>query len=217
AFHLLEHNKGDQAIPLLQESLRHNPADSFAHWYLSEAYRYGGALEQSLAEGELALKLNPRVAENQTFNTYLYAGQYAKFLDSVPQDENNARAVFYRGLAHYSQGNTREAAEEFDRAFALNHDLVHAQIGRALACAIHGQNEQGLGVIHSIENSAGDDGEMVYKMAQAYAQLGDSPSALRLLRKSVELNFYPYAYFARDPLLEPVRSHPDYPATIELA
>src|SRR5262249_34402574 len=133
AFHLLEHNKGDQAIPLLQESLRHNPADSFAHWYLSEAYRYGGALEQSLAEGELALKLNPRVAENQTFNTYLYAGQYAKFLDSVPQDENNARAVFYRGLAHYSQGNTREAAEEFDRAFALNHDLVHAQIGRALA------------------------------------------------------------------------------------
>lgn len=59
AFHLLEHNQAEQAIPLLRESLQHNPTDSFAHWYLSEAYRYGGALEQSVAEGELALKLNP--------------------------------------------------------------------------------------------------------------------------------------------------------------
>lgn len=52
-----------------------DPTDSFAHWYLSEAYRYGGALEQSIAEGQLALRLNPEVGENQTFNTYLYAGQ----------------------------------------------------------------------------------------------------------------------------------------------
>jgi hypothetical protein len=75
----LEHNQGGQAIPLLQESLRHNPSDSFAHWYLSEAYRYGGALEDSLAGG-LALKLNPNVSENLTLNTYLYVGQYNKFL-----------------------------------------------------------------------------------------------------------------------------------------
>jgi hypothetical protein len=58
---------------------------------------------------------------------------------------------------------------------------------------------------------------MLYKMAQAYAQLGDKQSALRLLRRSIDLNFYPCTYFVRDPLLEPVRSEPEYSAAKELA
>ncbi len=217
AFHLLEHNQAEQAIPLLQESLRHNPADSFANWYLSEAYRYGGALEQSVAEGELALKLNPNVAENLTFNTYLYVGQYEKFLGSLPRDENNARAVFYRGLAYCYMKDTRRAAEEFDRAFALNPALLHSQIGRALTCALRHQAAQGLELMGSVERSGSDDGEMLYKMAQAYAQLGDKPSAFRLLRRSIELNFCPYTYFVHDPLLEPVRGEPEYSTVMELA
>lgn len=217
AFHLLEHNRAEQAIPLLQESLRHNPTDSFAHWYLSEAYRYGGALEQSVVEGVLALKLNPNVAENLTFNTYLYVGRYREFLDSLPHAENNARAIFYRGLAYYYLQDTRRAAEEFDRAFALNPGLLHSQIGRALTYGLRHQNAQGLELMGNVERSGNDDGEMLYKMAQAYAQLGDKQSALRLFRRSIELNFYPYTYFVRDPLLEPVRSEPEYSAVMELA
>jgi len=217
AFQLLEHNKPDQAIPLLQESLRHNPSDSFAHWYLSEAYRYGGALEQSVAEGELALKLNPNVAENLTFNTYLYVGQYQKFLDSLPREEDNARAIFYRGLAYYYLKDPQKAAEEFDRAFALNPALLHAQIGHALTYALRHQDTQGLELIGGIERSGSNDGEMLYKMAQAYAQLGDRQSAIRLLRRSIELNFYPYTYFARDPLLDPLHSEPSYSAVMEVA
>jgi DNA-binding winged helix-turn-helix (wHTH) protein/TolB-like protein len=217
AFQLLEHNKAEEAIRLLQESLQRNPTDSFAHWYLSEAYRYGGALEQSVAEGELALKLNPNVAENLTFNTYLYVGQYQKFLDGLPRDENNARAVFYRGLARYYLNDTRAAEEDFDRAFALNPALLHARIGHALACGLRGQNQQGLELMGNIERAGGDDGEMSYKIAQAYAQLGDVKSSMHLLRRSIDLNFYPYAYFVRDPLLDPLRGEPEYSAIMELA
>ena len=217
AFHLLEHNRAKESVPLLQESLRRNPTDSFAHWYLSEAYRYGGALEKSVAEGELALRLNPRVAENLTFNTYLYMGQYRKFLNSLSPAENNARTSFYRGLACYYLKDTRGATQEFDRAYALDSALSHARIGRALACALRNQREQGIELMKEVEKSAGDDGEMSYKMAQAYAQLGDRESALRLLRRSIALNFYPYSYFVRDPMLEPVRRDPGYAAAMELA
>jgi len=217
AFHLLEHNRAQESVPLLQESLRRNPNDSFAHWYLSEAYRYGGALEQSVAEGELALRLNPNVARNLTFNTYLYMGLYRKFLDSLPQAEDNARTSFYRGLAYYYLKDTRRAAEEFDRAYALNSALSHARVGRALACALRNQNAQGLSLMRDAERSGSNDGEMLYKMAQAYAQLGDRESALRLLRRAIELNFCPYSYFARDPMLEPVRREPGYSVAMELA
>lgn len=217
AFQLIEHNRVEQAIPLLQESLKRNPNDSFAHWYLSEAYRYGGALQQSLAEGELALRLNPNVAENLTFNTYLYVGQYQKFLDSLPRDENNARNVFYRGLAYYYLQDKQKAEDEFDRAFLLNPALLHAQIGRALSYALRHQSAAGIELMKSLDQSGGNDGEMLYKMAQAYAQLGEKASAIRLLRKSIESNFYPLAYFSHDPLLEPLHTETEYATVMEVA
>jgi TolB-like protein/Flp pilus assembly protein TadD len=217
AFHLLEDNRAQEAVPLLEESLRRNPNDSFAHWYLSEACRYGGALEQSEREGELALRLNPNVAENLTFNTYLYLGLYRKFLESLPRAENNARTSFYRGLAYYYLKDIRRAVDEFDRAYTLNSALSHAQVGRALACALRNQNAQGLDLMKRAEGSGSNDGEMLYKMAQAYARLGDRESAVRLLRRAIELNFYPYSYFVRDPMLESVRREPGYSAAMELA
>jgi len=217
AFQLVENNRGDEAIPLLRESLRHNATDSFAHWYLSEAYRYGGALDQSIQEGELALKLNPIVADNLTFNTYLYVGDYQKFLNSLPQDEKSARTVFYRGLAYYYLKDRQRAGAEFERAFALNPKLIHAQMGRALQYAMEQRPAAGVELMKQIERTDSNDGEMVYKMAQVYAQLGDGRSSLRLLRRSIELSFSPYSYFLHDPLLDPVRTQPEYSAVIELA
>lgn len=217
AFYLLESNRAPESVRLLRESIRRNPNDSFAHWYLSEAYRYGGALEESVAEGELALRLNPNVARNLTFNTYLYLGLYRKFLESLPRAEDNARTTFYRGLAYCYLKDSRRAAEEFDRAYAMNSALSHARVGRAFACALRDQNAQGIRLMRDVEKSAGEDGEMLYKMAQAYAQLGDRASALRVLRRAIELNFCPYAYFLRDPMLEPVRGEPGYRAAMELA
>jgi tetratricopeptide (TPR) repeat protein len=217
AFQLLEHSKVDEAVRLLRESIRRNPNDSFAHWYLSEAYRYGGALDQSLAEGELALRLNPNVAENTTFNTYLYVGRYQKFLDTLPPDEKSPRTVFYRGLGFYYLGDQQRAAQEFDRAHELNPQLFHAKIGRALTFAVRHRNAEGLDVMHRVERSTTADGEMVYKMAQAYAQLGDDQTSLHLLRNSIDLNFYPYTYFVSDPLLQPLRGNAEFSALMYLA
>ena len=71
--------------------------------------------------------------------------------------------------------------------------------------------------MHSLEKSTTADGEMVYKMAQAYAQLGDDQTSLHLLRKGIDLNFYPYTYFASDPLLQPLRGGAEYSALMYLA
>jgi tetratricopeptide (TPR) repeat protein len=133
------------------------------------------------------------------------------------RDETNARNVFYRGLAYYYLKDLGRAAAEFDRAFGLNPDLLHAQIGRALTYAMAHRQAQGVDLMRKVERADSADGEMVYKMAQAYAQLGDKKSSLRLLRRSIELNFYPYSYFVQDPMLGPVRIEPEYSAVMDLA
>ena len=42
----------------------------------------------------------------------------------------------------------------------------------------------------------------MYKIAEAYAMLGDRPAALGALRASVEGGFFSYPYIMTDPLLE---------------
>ncbi len=88
-------------------------------------------------------------------------------------------------------------------------------MGRALTDAMAHRQAQGLDLMRKVERADNVDGEMVYKMAQVYAQLEDKRSSLRLLRRSIELNFYPYSYFLHDPLLEPVRSEPEYSAVMD--
>jgi DNA-binding winged helix-turn-helix (wHTH) protein/TolB-like protein/Tfp pilus assembly protein PilF len=215
AFHMIENGKVDQAVPLLRQALVRNPKDSWAHWNLSEAYRYGGMLADAVLEGELALQVNPSVGVGTLQNAYLYLGQYQEFLRSLPSTES-ARTSFYRGLTYLCLKDPSRAAAEFDHAVALNPALLHAQIGEALAFAIAGQRTKGIALMRRIEASESHDGEMVYKMSQAYAQLGGKESSLRLLRRSIDLNFFPYSYFAQDPLLEPIRTEPRYVAVMEL-
>ncbi|HKM90531.1 MAG TPA: winged helix-turn-helix domain-containing protein [Candidatus Acidoferrales bacterium] len=215
ALQLMEGGKVDEAVPLLRQALQRNPNASLAHWYLSEAYRYGGMLEESIREGELARQVNPGVEPGTFQNAYLYLSQYQEFLRSLPAAES-ARTSFYRGLANCYLKDTSRATAEFDHAFALNPTLLHAQIGKALAFGISGERAKGIALVRRIEASENHDGEMVYKMSQAYAQLGDKKSSLRLLRRSIDLNFFPYSYFVQDPLLEPIRTEPGYAAVMEL-
>jgi hypothetical protein len=46
------------------------------------------------------------------------------------------------------------------------------------------------------------DPEGIYKVAQAYAVLGDKNSALHMLRHSIGGGFFCYPYFVSDPLLQ---------------
>jgi hypothetical protein len=54
------------------------------------------------------------------------------------------------------------------------------------------------------------DSEFKYKMAQAYAVLGEKSAALHMLQHTVEGGFFCYPCFLSDPLLESIRSAPEF-------
>ena len=98
---------------------------------------------------------------------------------------------------------------------------ITSQIGKALRLSIAGKNSEGIELFKTaeakLENDGLGDGEISYKLAQAYAVLGDKAAALNALRRSVEQGFFCYPYFIADPLLENIRSDPDYANLIEHA
>ena len=107
----------EEAVPLLRVALQSSPNNAEAHWELGYAYRYGGMLSESAAECELARRLDPEVKINSSaFNTYLYLGEYDKFLNSLPANDSPL-LVFYHGLGSYYKDNYPEAEADFDRAF----------------------------------------------------------------------------------------------------
>jgi len=211
---LIDTGKVEQAVPLLREAQKTNPNLAAVHWELGYAYRFAGMLNESVAECERARQIDPMVKGNgSVLNTYLYLGEYEKFLRSLPDANDSAFLLFYRGFGEYHQKDFDRATSDFDRAFDLGPSL-YAQIGKALSDSIAHREADGLEILHALESKIGERGvgdpEATYKIAQAYSVLGDNPSALRVLRHTVEGGFFSYPYLATDPLLNPLRKEPEF-------
>lgn len=218
---LVDMGNVEQAVPLLRDAIESNPNNAAVHWELGYAYRFAGMLGQSLAECQRARQIDPLVQSNgSVLNTYLYLGQYGKFLRSLPDVNDSAFFRFYRGFGEYHQGNMQQAAEDFSRAYQ-DDPTLYTGIGKAFADFIAKKTSEGLQTLRELESKIQQRGvgdpEAMYKIAQGYAVLGDKASAIRMLRSSIEAGFFSYPYFIRDPLLQNLRSLAEFPRVMQLA
>jgi DNA-binding winged helix-turn-helix (wHTH) protein/TolB-like protein/Tfp pilus assembly protein PilF len=218
---LVDTGKVEQAVPLLRDALKTNPNHAAVHWELGYAYRFAGMLNESVAECERARQLDPVVKANgSVLNTYLYLGQYDKFLRSLPDLDDSAFILFYRGFGEYYQKHWDRAAKDFDRAHELDPSL-YTQIGKVFSDSIAHRDADGVEILRGVESKIGERGvgdpEAMYKISQAYSILGDKASALRALRRSIEGGFFCYPYFITDPLLNELRNEPEFTTLLNVA
>lgn len=203
---LTDTGRVEEAVPSLRSVLKNNPNNAEAHWELGYAYRFAGMLKESVEECEKARQYDPKVKiSSSAINGYLYLGEYGKFLESLPA-RDSVYIQFYRGLAEYYMNHYDEAATEFDSAFAKNPEMLPVKVGKALSYSIKHDNARGLKLLQQtedkIEERGVSDPESIYKVAEAYAVLGDKVSALHMLRHSIGDGFFCYSCFMRDPLLQ---------------
>ena len=218
---LTDTGRVERAVPLLRSVLQTSPNSAEAHWELGYAYRFGGMLKESVAECENARQYNPQVKINSAaLNSYLYQGEYAKFMQSLPSNDS-VYILFYHGFGQYYLNNYERAAKDFDHAFERDPSLLPADVGKALSYSIRHDNASGLELLRQtegkIEERGVTDAEGIYKVAQAYAVLGDKASALHMLRHSIGGGFFCYPYFVRDPLLQNIRNEPEFQALMSQA
>jgi tetratricopeptide (TPR) repeat protein len=218
---LTDTGRVEQAVPLLRSVLKDSPNNAEAHWELGYAYRFAGMLNESIAECEKARQNNPAVKiSSSAINAYLYRGEYEKFLQSLPMNDS-AYILFYRGLAEYYLDRRESAERDFDVAYDRNSSVLPTNVGKALSYGIKGKNPAGLKVLEQTEDEIEEHGvsdpELMYKIAQAYAVLGDKAAALHMLRHSIGGGFFCYPYFVRDPLLQSLRGEREFQELVEQA
>jgi serine/threonine-protein kinase len=211
---LTDTGRVEEAVPLLREALTTNPNFAEAHWELGYAYRFAGVLDESVAESEQSRRIDPEVKINSSaINGYLYRGEYKRFRDSIPAG-NSGYTLFYRGLAEYYLSDFAAAQADFDRAYALDTTTLPAPIGEGISEGLKHRPAEGLKILQATEarfNEQGvSDPEMLYKLAQGYAVLGDAKSALRVLQQSADGGFFCAPYLAKDPLMNSLRAYPRF-------
>src|ERR1700733_10347584 len=217
---LIDTGKVEQAVPLLRDALKTNGNCAAAHWELGYAYRFAGMLDESVAECERARQLTPFVKGNgSVLNSYLYLGEYRKFLESLPVDDSSF-ILFYRGFGEFHEKEYDRAASDFDRAYQLDPNL-YTGIGKALSDSIQQHGADGLLLLSGLERTVRERGvgdpEATYKIAEAYAVLGNQSSALHVLRTSVESGFFSYPYIDKDPLLNALHGEPEFAQILNIA
>jgi serine/threonine protein kinase/tetratricopeptide (TPR) repeat protein len=218
---LTDTGRVEEAVPLLRAVLKDNPNAPEAHWELGYAYRFAGMLNESVEECERARQNNPQVKINSSaFNSYLYLGEYDKFLQTLPAADN-VYILFYRGFGEFYIHNFDLAAKDFDLAYERDPSQLPSDVGKALSDSIRHDNADGLKVLEETQNKVEErgvsDAEGIYKLAQAYAVLGDKASALHMLRHSIGGGFFCYPYFEHDPLLQNLRGEPEFQTLMKQA
>lgn len=219
---LTDTGRPEQAVEMLRAGLAAHPNHALAHWEVGYAYRFAGMLAESIAECERARAIDPQVKlTSSALNSYLYVGDYRRFLQSLPDREDSAFILFYRGLGHYYLKEWEQAAAYFDRAYELDAEMLQTQIGKALSHASKSEEQKGIALLRTVEAKAVErgvsDAEAIYKIAQAHSVLGEKEAALRMLRRSIEGGFFCYPYFVNDALLDNLRGEPEYDALLAQA
>ncbi|HET6329985.1 MAG TPA: tetratricopeptide repeat protein [Holophagaceae bacterium] len=145
-------------------------------------------------------------------NTYLYSGRWDEFRNSLPGNRDPL-FLFYRGYLDLARGDRAEALTLFEEGAADRRtSLPFSDLCTVYALAIRGRQDEALGNLKVFEEERGrlriPDGELTFKVAEAYAFLGRPEEALTAAGRAFAQGFGCLAWYEQSPLFAPARHSP---------
>lgn len=177
------------------------------HFTLSYVYRYGGLLEASQHECELAFDRDPQDPRLRSCGyAYLYAGNLSRVMDFLRLDEG-AFFVHWGMVLYYLRLNDRDAALHVARQAA------EEPTRRLMQPCLEGANSTALDepvaeFVRHWERSG--DPEAAYAVAPMLAFCGRPQEALRFVERAVETGFCSFPALDLDPTWTGLRDDPEF-------
>lgn len=177
------------------------------HFTLSYVYRYGGMLEASQRECEMARKIDSQDPRLRSCGyAYLYSGKLSRVMEYIRLDEGT---FFYRwGALHYHlRMNEREAALHVVRQAAV--EPTRGFMEPCLEGARGAVLDQA--ATEFVDHwGRSEDPEAAYAMAPFLAYCGRQEDALRFLERAVDNRFCSFPGLDQDPIWAPMRADADF-------
>lgn len=214
-----------EGLDVLFEALALRPHAAFLYSGLAYASRTSGLLEGS----QRALKrrealLGPmRFESGLTENTYLYCGEWERFSLTLGEDDQapwRSMRDFYRGYIRLIMGRSHDAVVFFRRSYQQGGASIQFEhLAEVYALQLEG---------HSVEAKAKldllcvdraklrePDGEFTFKLAEAYAYLGDIDNAEDMALRAFSQGFSCARWYRESPMLKSMQHLPRYQSLLQ--
>lgn len=209
----------DLTIQESRHAIELNPSLEAPYYYLAAALYHQGLLEAADQAVRAGLELSPTGDRVEALRaggvTALFAGRYAEAtaaFEEVKLLSDKQIADAYLAQAYYYLGE-EELAETILHELAGSSSasaVARAKSSLASILAARGAPVAAAELAEQVEVSGYIDHHVAYSLGAAYAQLDRPGPALLWLRRSAETGFPCYPWFARDPLLQPLRQRPEF-------
>jgi DNA-binding winged helix-turn-helix (wHTH) protein/tetratricopeptide (TPR) repeat protein len=200
-----------------------NPNLDQAHLFIAAAYYHLGYMDQALIEMENGRRLHgPDVVEPRRIEALvaLFSGRFAPaavHLAEVSRLSSQAIGDTYLALAHYYSGSTDKARTMLESLANSRSASTSARASMALAGVLAAQGDAAAArlLVERVLAGSYRDHHVAFGAGAAFAQLGDTPRAIQWLKIAADTGFPCLPFFEHDPLLEPLRRHPEFSALLD--
>ncbi len=181
-----------------KQAISANPNYATAHQWYGEFLAFRGRTEDSIAEIERSVELDPLSLSTNTALAFPYmtSGQYdlaiEKLKVALELDEKFPLALYYLGRCYAGKGLYKEAAAEYQKAMAASGGSSFFASSRIYALVKSGQKREAEKAFADITGSEQKGPISRYVLARSHAALGNNEKAFEELDK---------AFQARDGLL----------------
>lgn len=201
-----------------------NPSLDQAHLFSAAAYYHLGFMNEARIALDKGRRLHgPDVVEPLRIEALiaLFSGDFAPArarLEEVSQRSSQAIGDTYLALAYYYSGSAERGRTMLETLSGASSASTAARAGVALAgvLAAQGDTAGARARLDRVSQLAYRDHHVAYGFGAAYAQLGEMENAAHWLRIAADTGFPCLPFFERDPLLDPLRSRPEFAQLLSL-
>jgi non-specific serine/threonine protein kinase len=192
-----------------------NPNLDQPHFYRAAAFYHLGLFDLVEPEVQAAVDVNPasQVESQRTRGvTALYAGRFREALPLIEEAQRlsgGATFSWLHGLVYYYTGDAKRAEMILKLSGNTPGDR-RAQAVLASLLAARRANAEARALVTAIQDGGLLDHHILYSLGATHAQLGDFAEARRFLADAARTGLPCYPWYARDPLLDPLRTDPEF-------
>jgi len=204
-----------------RHSIEMDPALATAHQRYSLYLIAMGRTEESMAEIQQALKLDPQsVSINFSEGWRLYmARKYDQAIQqlqsTIEMDPSFALPHIVLGQSYEEKGLYAQATAELQKAASLSRNSAPSIAALARVQAVSGHPAEARAGLEQLQKQAHQQYVSPFYLAQVYAGLGDANQAASYLEQAVEDRSNSMIFLRVDPEFDSVRSNPHFQRVLQ--
>lgn len=201
-----------------RRALELNPRLELPYSFLARAFYHLGLLEAADKKARQALALDPENRSEPIRAQGIVALLEGRFAEAVPLLEEVRRmsgkppSDSYLAQAYYYSGDKARGETLLEELGRTSSASVSARARSTLASflAVRGERARAADLVREVAAGKYMDHHVASSLGAACAQLGRPAEAVTWVRRAAETGFPCHSWYARDPLLAPLRGRPEF-------